>query len=406
MTQAAHFTLPPQGNRFERRLGSYSRGEPGPFFVAMGGMHGCEPSGPLAIRRVLTELSKHRLPLRGSFIGLACNLKALVKNERYLDRDLNRRWFDEVLNRMMAKDPSEYSSEDKEQVELLDEIQNVIDATDRPIVFLDLHSTSAQGIPFSCMADTLRNRKIALTLPIPVVLGLEEVVDGTMLGYLNDLGHIAVAVEGGQHTDPETINNHESALWLSLVAAGCLKKKEVPDYDSHRRRLKHASRGKPPVLEIRHHHLVHDDDEFIMEPGFTNFDRISKGAFLASDRNGKMVASKRGLILMPRYQSLGEDGFFICRPVDAFWLRLSAGLRKLRLDRLIPLLPGVKIYERDPDRLIVNRSVARFLVLKIFHLFGYRRRHQIGQAYVFSRRRPDFAALKNHPASNGSPGPS
>jgi hypothetical protein len=98
-----------------------------------------------------------------------------------------------------------------------------------PIVFLDLHSTSGPSTPFSCMPDVLRNRGIALAMPIPLVLGLEEVLEGSLLGYLCDMGHIGVAVEGGQHRDPATIDFHEAAIWIALVAAGALDIDGCPD---------------------------------------------------------------------------------------------------------------------------------------------------------------------------------
>jgi hypothetical protein len=63
------------------------------------------------------------------------------------------------------------------------------------------------------------------------------VIDGSMLGYLCDLGHIGVAVEGGQHDDPQTVECHESALLLMLVAAGALAEADVPDLRGHYARL-------------------------------------------------------------------------------------------------------------------------------------------------------------------------
>ena len=162
--------------RYTRVLGRHSTGRPGPTIVVTGGVHGNEPAGCEAMLRVLRRLARDALPL-------------------------NRRWIREDIARIVANGP-EAAIEDREQLELLGILAPLLDQAREAIVFFDLHSTSGPAAPFSCMADVLRNRKIARALPIPVVLGLEEVIDGSLLGYLCDLGHIGVAVEGGQHTDP------------------------------------------------------------------------------------------------------------------------------------------------------------------------------------------------------------
>ncbi|MBK9756093.1 MAG: succinylglutamate desuccinylase/aspartoacylase family protein [Nannocystis sp.] len=135
-------------------------------------MHGNEPAGCEAMLRVLRRLARDALPLRGELWGLAGNLRALAANRRYLDRDLNRRWIREDIARIVANGP-EAAIEDTEQLELLGILAPLLDRAREAIVFFDLHSTSGPAAPFSCMADVLRNRKIARAPPIPVVLGLE-----------------------------------------------------------------------------------------------------------------------------------------------------------------------------------------------------------------------------------------
>ena len=64
---------------------------------------------------------------------------------------------------------------------------------------IDLHSTSADGLPFATVGDTMRNRRFAQNLPVTILLGIEEQLDGTMLEYLNNLGAVTLGFEGGQH---------------------------------------------------------------------------------------------------------------------------------------------------------------------------------------------------------------
>jgi succinylglutamate desuccinylase len=128
-----------------------------------------------------------------------------------------------------------------------------------------------------------------------------------------------------------------------------------------------------------------------MEPGFRNFQQLRQGQVLARDRTGEITAHETGLILLPLYQTLGDDGFFLGREVKEFWLSLSALLRKLRLGHYIHLLPGVRRDPLNEDFLIINTRIARILPLQIFHLLGFRKRRWIDKYLVVSRRSYDLA---------------
>jgi succinylglutamate desuccinylase len=365
--------------------------------VLIGGMHGNEPTGPRAIARVLGELSERGAPIAGRLVGLAGNLGALAAGRRFLARDLNRGWTRGEVGALLDPASVRELPEDHEQRELLRAIVPLLSGARAPVVFLDLHSTSGDSPPFTCLSDVLRNRAVALSFPVPVVLGIEEILDGTILGYLCDLGHVAVAVEGGRSDDPLTQQRQECAIWSTLVAAGSLRAADVPDLDAQRGRLREAAGSAPAVVEIRHRHRVREGDGFEMLPGFRSFMPVRKGQVVARDRDGDVLCPEGGLMLMPRYQGQGEDGYFLARAVSPLWLRLSAGLRRARLDRLVPLLPGVRRHPTEPDRFLVDPKVARFQVINVFHLFGYRHVREAGDLLQFSRRRPGFRAAEALP---------
>jgi succinylglutamate desuccinylase len=382
---------------YPRVLGHYTTGRPGPTIVVTGGIHGNEPAGCEAMLAVLARLTREQLPLRGELWAVAGNLRGLAANQRYLDRDLNRRWIREDLARIVANGPEE-AAEDHEQLELLGFLAPLLERSQTPIVFFDLHSTSGPSAPFVCMADVLRNRKIALALGIPVVLGLEEVLDGSLLGYLCDLGHIGVAVEGGQHRDPMTVHYHESAVWLMLAAADALDHKHLHGINTDS--FGPRDPAIPGVVEIRHRHVVVPAREpFVMLPGFANFQPVTRGQIVAHDARGPVHAPFAGLMMLPRYQGLGDDGFFIARAVSQLALHVSAALRRLHLDRVVPLLPGVRRHPDHSDRFIADpavasNQVAHKLVVDLFHLFGYRHMRTLGPDLVFSRRAPGRALLR------------
>jgi hypothetical protein len=53
-------------------------------------------------------------------------------------------------------------------------------------------------------------------------------------------------------------------------------------------------------------------------------------------------------------------------------------------------MPGVRRSRRRPDTLIVDRRVARWYVIEVFHLLGYRKRREALGYYAFTRRRHDL----------------
>jgi succinylglutamate desuccinylase len=371
-----------------REIGRYSKGLPGPLLIVTAGIHGNEPAGVHALRRVLARLAEQAPEARGEVVALCGNRAALAKGARFVDEDLNRVWTEDEVAAARVASAGE-SSEAGEQRELLESIDALLREPRERVSLLDLHSTSGGGPPFTVMGDTLQNRGVAFELGVPVLLGLEENVEGTLIEHFGALGHVAVVLEGGQNEDPRTVDNHESAVWVTLVSAGVLSREQVADYETHRARLRAAAEGLPHVIEVVHRHEIAPEDEqrFRMIPGLTSFQRIEKGRLLAHHgerAEHQVTAPCRGVLLMPRYQSQGLDGFYLGRQIEPAWLRLSAALRRLRLERMIRLLPGVR--SAGPNALAVDPRVARFFTVELFHLLGFRKRERRERELVFSRR--------------------
>ena len=373
-------------DRLRRVIGRHGDGQ-GPLVVVVGGMHGNEPGGYEALERVCANLEELALVPRGRLLALGGNLEALALGTRFIERDLNRAFTDEGLAAARSKLADELDPEQREMLELHGMIEAEIAASDRPTLLLDLHSTSGAGAPFALVGDTLGNRDIVLKLDMPVILGLEESVQGTLLSWFGERGHGAVGVEGGQHDHPDTTRHQEAAVWLTLVATGLLGADQLPWLDEQRRVLRRVTAGLPRFVAVQHRHGLEDQHHFRMAPGFANFDSVARGALLAHDGEREIRAPFGGHVLLPLYQGKGNDGFFIGRRVRRFWLRLSRGLRALHLDRFLPLLPGVT---RDPDReggLLVDRRIARLRALDLFHLLGYWRAGEDGAVLRVARRR-------------------
>src|SRR5690606_21449069 len=112
---------------------------------------------------------------------------------------------------------------------------------------------------------------------------------------------------------PRTVDNHIAAIWIAMVAAGLLAREHLPELPTHEQRLEQAAQGLPRAVEIVYRHGIRPEDEFRMDPGFRNFQPLRRGQRLGVDRDGEIGAPSGGRILMPLYQGLGEDGFFIAR---------------------------------------------------------------------------------------------
>lgn len=371
-------------------IASIRGSQTGPTLIILGSIHGNEPAGTRAALRVLSKLAELERCLRGEVILLTGNTRALERKVRYIDTDLNRLWTTANIQTIKSGGAVHPKvSEAFEQRELLAELEGAFARARAEIFFVDLHTTSAPGKPFATVGDTLRNRRFALNFPVTIVLGLEEQLDGTLLECVNNLGVITMGLEAGQHDAASSTNNHEAVIWIATVTTGNLRRQDVPELNKHVALLAHAAGGRR-VVEVRHRHAISPADEFKMEPGFTNFQPVRRGQLLAHDRKGEITARETGLVLLPLYQGLGDDGFFLGREVRKFWLSLSALLRRMKIGNFVHLLPGVRRDPLNENFLIVNTRIARILPMQIFHLLGLRRRRWVGNHLVVSRRAFDL----------------
>jgi succinylglutamate desuccinylase len=377
----------------QRIIGAYDKNIPGPLFICIGGIHGNEPAGVKALQRVFAKLIANQPRIRGKFIAFRGNLSGLAQKQRYIDKDLNRMWLPE---RMAALENGEMmeplNNEEAEQIELFQVLQNMINEAQHQVYVLDLHTTSSASKPFAIFGDTLRNRKFAKKLHAPLILGLEEAIAGTLIEHLTNLGYMAIAFEAGQHDAENSVDIHEAAVWLALATTGMINRKNIANYQQFVERLARETNKLPQVLEVCYRHAIHEEDEFRMAPGFVNFQPVRQGQLLAHDKNDWIWAPKKYHVFMPLYQGLGDDGFFLARPVWPVWLTVSKWLRRIKLDTLMHYLPGVEKQPGTEHAFRINTRIARWLVMEIFHLLGYRRERKENGVLVVSKRKYDFIA--------------
>jgi succinylglutamate desuccinylase len=371
----------------ERVLGRTRGSGPGPTLICVAALHGNEPCGVGALRRIFRALGSGDVELRGEIVGFTGNRKALVEGRRFLSRDLNRLWTEREARRIEASGPPFDAPEDEELYELDRHLRDAFQAARGAVYLLDLHSTSGPGPAFAVLDDTLENRAFAMQLPVPVVLGIEEELDGTLTSYLLTRGAVTAGFECGQHDDPASVDRGEAAVWLALEASGVLPRGSRPEVETARRLLAASAPGLPRVVETLYRHPIPIGEPFRTEPGFVSFQPIRARQTIGWNLEGPVRAPRGGRILMPLYQPQGNDGFFIVRDVRTFWLRLSATVRRLGMERIVHWLPGVRCKPGAEDVFIIDRRVARWYALELLHLLGFRRHGQAGR-YVEVSRRP------------------
>ena len=303
-----------------RQINRIAGSAPGPTLILVGGLHGNEPAGMEAARIVLSRLRHDKTPLVGEVIALAGNLRALVARRRYLDRDLNRQWTEDRVveaRGMVAAatdDPAE--AEFHETVELADANGAVMARARGPVDVLDLPTPSSEGTPFGVVGPTKEHRAFASHFALPCMVGLESQLPGVLTSYLGRRGCVTFAVEGGQHDGAKARDHLVAAVTVALVASGVFAKQHLPEIDDANAVLERARGALPKLIEVLSRHAVAPDHDFRMEPGFTTIHPTTAGTLIARDRSGEIRAPNDCLVLLPLYQALGSDGFFVGRAVD------------------------------------------------------------------------------------------
>lgn len=288
------------------------RSSGGPTVVLMTALHGNEPAGVAAAKRVIAELERAGRDFSGRLVALLGNPEAYDAALRYQDLDLNRLW-----TKDMPGDPPI-----GKEAEIITHLKNVFLCLVKnarqagPVYVLDLHTSSGESPPFMGVANISCCIDFAQHFPLPCFRGLEERgLEGLFYVYSSQANIPTVMVEGGQHSAPSSIDNLEASIWMALFAAGCLNANDslTARATLARELLQRLSATLPEWFEIFHIHRRKPSDEFRMLPGFRSFQPVSKGECLAWDQSGEIRSPADGMILLPLYQEQGTDGFFLIR---------------------------------------------------------------------------------------------
>src|SRR5680860_851872 len=186
-TKFKHFD--PADAQMEKRLiGVFDENHRGPLIIMIGGIHGNEKAGVKALEYLIKMLEVEHITnetfqFMGRLIAMKGNIQALQRNKRYINRDLNRMFRNDLLESVLTKEVR--AGEEKELVEIIDLIKNSIaDYHPEELFVLDLHTTTATGGIFTIVDGSPEALEIGLDLKAPVIEGFLDGVKGTILHYL------------------------------------------------------------------------------------------------------------------------------------------------------------------------------------------------------------------------------
>lgn len=219
-------------------------GDGEPEIAIVGGIHGDEPCGPIAVEDLLSEAPDVERPV-----------KLIVANEKALSRGV--RYVDEDLNRAFPGAPDAETHEGQLAHELLTEI--------RGYEILSLHSTRSYAAPFA-LIDSLDGyaRSICPYLSVEALVETAGYSTGRLIAYPD-----VIELECGLQRSTAAAENAKTLVREFLVATGALSGK--------------TSRPRNQPLEVfRLDQQIPKEEADHYEVFVENFERVAEGDTFAA----------------------------------------------------------------------------------------------------------------------------
>lgn len=286
------------------------------LMVFIGGVHGNEKEGVLAIQRICQTLKHRQTTLNGKLVCLTGNIQALSADKRFLQYDLNRCWHQEHIQSVLAKPEEQRQAEDCELIALYEQINKLAELPYRQKYLIDLHTTSGDNGIFIIKSGNAPLHPVTQSLHLPVIINVQNFLKGTLLQYARDMGFEAFAFEGGQIGSDQAVDMLANGAWQAMINARLIANDPLDEDPEHYHHLvKKTHEPQPEKVRIIHRHEVKPHDQFRMKPGYCNFQEVNPGEVLAYDKNGEVETPVSGRVFLPLYQNIGDDGFFIVEDV-------------------------------------------------------------------------------------------
>ncbi len=266
---------------------------PGPRILMLGGVHGEERPGTLALDALAAELNAGRLKLLKGELLVAprVNGPACAQNAHFIDENLNR-----IVRYHAAPTTNEQM--------VANDLIPLLDAAD---AVLDLHGTTAPTVPFAFLDDeSTENRAWADAIGAPFLLsGWPSLYLGagtvTTTEYAHAKGKRSLTVEVGQNDDLASADLGLSFARRTLAHFGLIASLEAV--------------ARPSVLRLSK--VIRRERDGAFARDWKNFDAVKKGEALICWADGETLSSPvDGFVVMP-YAGAAPDEEWLYLAVTA-----------------------------------------------------------------------------------------
>ena len=255
---------------------------PGPTVTIMGGVHGNEPCGVIAIKQLLPDFSIKR----GKLHLILANLNAIDLNVRETEMNMNRAFKDESLL-------TEAQRTSYERLRALE----IMPYLDESVALLDIHSSTTPGsTPFLiCEGHSFG---VASRLPFSIVSnGWDIIHPGGTDYYMNKSGRKGICIECGFHLDKEAPIVARNSIMIFLVLMGLIDG-EMPQQIPEQKRV-HA------------HFVYHTAVDFKIARKFDDFEEIAAGTLIGTDGGNEVRIDKDAVIIFARDVTGKNEAFVL-----------------------------------------------------------------------------------------------
>ena len=266
-------------------------GNPGPSVLVIGGIHGNESSGILAIKALLREFTdRPELLIAGRLTVALGNLEAIKLSQRGSQphADMNRVFSDEILQDMTRNDY---------EVQRARVLAPLIAAAD---ITIDLHATNKPSDPMVIYpTDSPKLRELAKSFTAERVLtDPTHIIPNATDIYAEQHGHIGICYESGWINDADATGKITTAV---------------------QRLLELQKMVKPSDLDLAtQHQTIYEITEPIIltEAGFNwetplgerSFDHFNIGDTIGYHGPTPLIAAYAGVIVFPKVKELQKIG--------------------------------------------------------------------------------------------------
>ena len=270
---------------------------PKPYIGVGGAMHGNEPCGAEAIRRIALDFEAGTLaPANGTIFLVHANPLATSQGRRHTPEgeDLNRLWDFEFTETLREE---AWGYEHHRVLELKD-VLGGLDA------FLDLHSAGTSTPAFGVSNGEAQIDEIAKQIGIAyLVQSWYGLADKVIIGFLKLSGIPALSVECGAHDDPKIADKAQQIALNFLRVTGAI--------DDGR-----EANGS----DVRTVHVVETitkpSEEFHFGTRWTGFQKLAPGTLLGRDRVTEIRVNQACYAVLPNPDvEVGDDVIYLA--VDA-----------------------------------------------------------------------------------------